>query len=222
MKILLVLAMEAELDGFLKRLNYEFKIICGNCVYQSKINNVDLFMVKSEVGKVNAAMLTTTMILKIKPRYVINAGIAGGLTPNMQILDVVASKKIAYHDFDLTPFGYKKGQLNEIEEYFKGSNKLISLLKNDVKKGLIVSGDQFIAGLEKSNQIKKDFPKALACDMEGASIAHVATYMSKSFLVIRAISDNVYLENQTKVYIDNKPKAIEKVVDVTLELLEKL
>ena len=222
MKVLLIVAMSSELNGFLDKLEYENKIVSGICVYYSKYNNVDLFIAKSDVGKVNAAMLTTTLILKLKPKYVINAGIAGGLTPNMKLLDVVASKKITYHDFDLTPFGYQMGQINENELYLKGSNKLLSLLDDSVYKGLIVSGDQFIEGMEKTSRIKKYFPKALACDMEGASIAHVAHYMSKSFLVIRAISDNVYLEDQLAAYNDLKYEAIEKVVKVTLDLLAKL
>ena len=72
------------------------------------------------------------------------------------------------------------------------------------------------------NAIKKDFPKALACEMEGCSIAHAATILSRKFLVIRCISDNVFLQNHTQVYADYKVPAIEKVVKYTLSLLEKL
>lgn len=222
MKILLIVAMDSELEGFLNKLDYETTLILSHKVYVSKVNNVDLYIAKSDVGKVNAATLTTSLILKIKPRYVINAGIAGGLTPSVNLLDVIASSKVAYHDFDLTAFNYKKGQLSDSTLFFKGSKKLLSLLNEDVKKGLIVSGDQFISGIKAMNDIKKDFNKALACDMEGCAIAHVATLFSKKFLIIRSISDNVFLENHTKVYQDYKPLAISKVVDYTLSLINKL
>ena len=222
MKVLLIVAMESELNGFLSKLDYETSLVLGLKVYKSKVNNVDLFIAKSEVGKVNAATLTTSLILKLKPNYVINAGIAGGLNPSINLLDVIASTKVCYHDFDLTAFGLKKGEMDDGTLYFKGSNKLLSLVDEDVKKGLIVSGDQFVSGIDAMNNIKKDFKKALACDMEGCAIAHVSSLLSKRFLIIRAISDNVFLNEHVKVYQDYKVLAIDKVVAKTLALLEKL
>ena len=222
MKVLVIVAMESELQGFITKLDTEVKLINGIKVHNCIINNVDLYIAKSEVGKVNSACLTTALCLKIKPRYVINAGIAGGLNPSINLVDVVASTKVMYHDFDLTAFGCKKGEMDNHDGVFKGSKKLLSLLDNDVKKGLIVSGDKFVSGIDAMNEIKKDFPKALACDMEGCSIAHAASLLSRKFLVIRAISDNVYLDNHTKVYEDYKPLAIDRISNVVIDLLKKL
>ena len=222
MKVLLIVAMESELNGFLKKIEYKVEVINGIKVHVSKINNVDLYLAKCEVGKVNAALLTTALILKIKPRYVINAGISGGLNQSVNLLDVIVSTKIAYHDFDLTAFGYLKGEMDDKTRFFKGSERLVKLANENTKKGLIVSGDQFVSGIDAMNKIKEDFPKALACDMEGCAIAHVSTLLSKKFLVIRSISDNVFLPSHTKVYEDYKFLAIDKVVDYTLEILSKL
>ena len=58
--------------------------------------------------------------------------------------------------------------------------------------------------------------------MEGCSIAHAASLLSRKFLVIRAISDNVYLDNHTKVYQDYKPLAIDKISNVVIDLISKL
>ena len=222
MKVLLIVAMESELNGFLNKLECETNLVLGSKVYCCKVNNVDLFIAKSEVGKVNAATLTTALILKLKPRYVINAGIAGGLNLSINLLDIIASTTLCYHDFDLTAFGLAKGEMDNGVSFFKASNKLLSLVNSEVKKGLIVSGDQFISGIDAMNNIKKDFKKALACDMEGCAIAHVATLLSKKFLVIRCVSDNVFLPSHTKVYEDYKVPAIERVVDETLSLIAKL
>ena len=137
MKVLLIVAMESELNGFLKKIEYKVEVINGIKVHVSKINNVDLYLAKCEVGKVNAALLTTALILKIKPRYVINAGIAGGLNQSVNLLDVIVSTKIAYHDFDLTAFGLNKGVMDDHDGVFKGSKKLLSLLDNNVKKANI-------------------------------------------------------------------------------------
>ena len=222
MKVLVIVAMESELQGFLSKLNTEVTLINGIKVYTYKENDVELFVAKSEVGKVNSACLTTALCLKIKPRYVINAGIAGGLTPSVNLLDVVASSKVMYHDFDLAAFGLKKGEMDNHDGVFKASKKLLSLLNFDVKKGLIVSGDQFVSGIDAMNEIKTHFPKALACDMEGCSIAHAASLLSRKFLVIRCISDNVFLKNHTEVYKDYKYAAIDKISDVVIDLIKKL
>ena len=222
MRVLLIVAMTSELEGFLKKIDYEVIIVLGITVYKAKINNVDLYISKTEVGKVNAAMLTTALILKIKPQYVINAGIGGGLSNSLNLLDVVASTKLAYHDFDLTAFNLKKGEMDDNTLYFNASRKLLSLLPCNVKKGLVVSGDQFVSGINLMDEIKKDFKKALVCDMEGAAIAHVSTKLKRKFIVIKAISDNVYLNKHVDVYYDYKIKAIDKVSDIVLNLLKSM
>lgn len=222
MKVLLIVAMKSELESFLNKLEYETIIVSGLVVYKTNINNVTLYIGKTEAGKVNAAMITTALILKLKPSYVINAGIGGGLTSSLELLDVVASTKVAYHDFDLTAFGNKIGELDDHTLYFNASKKLLSLLPYGVKKGLIVSGDQFVSGIDKMNKIKNDFKKALVCDMEGAAIAHVATLLSKKFVIIRAISDNVYLPKHVDVYKDYKYLAIDKVSTIVINLLKSM
>ena len=222
MKVLIIVAMQSELEGFLNKVEYETILVNGSKVHTFKVNDNIIYLSKCEVGKVNAAMLTTSLILKLKPQFVINAGIAGGLNPSINLVDVVASTKVMYHDFDLTAFGLNKGVMDDHDGVFKGSKKLLSLLDNEVKKGLIVSGDQFVSGVNAMNEIKKHFPKALACDMEGCSIAHAASLLSRKFLVIRAISDNVYLENHTDVYQDYKPLAIDKISDVVIDLIRKM
>ena len=226
MKILVLCAMVAELEGFLKKVKSEPIIVAGNTLHKAKINDNDIYFVKCGVGKVNAAMLTTTLILKLKPRYIINAGIAGGLNENLPIYSIVASTKIYQHDMDLTTFGYDMGELDDHTKYFEGSKKLLSLLDGDVIKGQMVSGDQFVATKEKLELIKKNFKKALTCDMEGSAIAQVCHFMSRKFLIIRCVSDNVFLQHKSESYSDEyydaKPIAIAKVVDKTLDLISKL
>ena len=58
-----------------------------------------------------------------------------------------------------------------------------------MKKGLICSGDSFIAGGERLAQIKADFPQVTAVEMEAAAIAHVCHVFGVPFVVVRAISD---------------------------------
>ena len=58
-----------------------------------------------------------------------------------------------------------------------------------MKRGLICSGDSFIAGGERLAQIKADFPNVTAVEMEAAAIAQVCHSFNIPFVVVRAISD---------------------------------
>ena len=124
MKVLIIVAMQSELEGFLNKVEYETILVNGSKVHTFKVNDNIIYLSKCEVGKVNAAMLTTSLILKLKPQFVINAGIAGGLNQSINLLDVIASSKVAYHDFDLTAFGLQKGEMDNGLMYFKGCTKL--------------------------------------------------------------------------------------------------
>ncbi|MCI5745529.1 MAG: 5'-methylthioadenosine/S-adenosylhomocysteine nucleosidase [Erysipelotrichaceae bacterium] len=220
MKFLIIVAMDSERDGFLNKLDFQNEVIVGTLIHHAVFDDKDIYLAKCDVGKVNAAILTTLLIKYIKPSYVINAGIGGGLNPSVNIYDVIASSKVAYHDFDLTPFGFKKGAMDNNKIYFNGSRKLLSLLPNEVRKGLIVSGDQFISKKEKLEEILNDFKKALVCDMEGAAIAHATTKLARKFLVIRCVTDNPFLKTTIDEYYDHKVKAIDKVATITLDLIK--
>lgn len=222
MKILIIVAMTSELEGFLKVKDFEIKLISGVKVYYYKENDKEIYLAKTEVGKVNASSLTTFLLLKLKPKYVINAGIAGALNPSLKLFDVIVSSKVCYHDFDLTAFNLPLGQLDNHDLYFKISKKLIDATSSNTIKGLIVSGDQFISSKENLEKINRNFKKALCCDMEGAAIVHTCENFKRKAIVIRAISDNAFLTNQVTQYEDNKFKAIDVVVKETMFLIDNL
>lgn len=59
----------------------------------------------------------------------------------------------------------------------------------NIKRGLIVSGDQFIASQDAIDQILHYFPEALSSEMEGAAVGQVATDHDVPYVVVRAMSD---------------------------------
>lgn len=56
------------------------------------------------------------------------------------------------------------------------------------KRGVIASGDQFVASKEEKDRIVSAFG-ADVCEMEGAAIAQAAYVSGTPFAVVRAISD---------------------------------
>ena len=105
--------------------------------------------------------------------------------------------KLAYHDVDVTAFGYEYGQMAQQPLYFRIWQEVCQFdsrvcLNFDQKwhLGLIATGDSFIAGDDKIKAIKEHFPQVLAVEMEGAAIAQAAHALNLPFLVVRAMSDN--------------------------------
>ena len=172
---------------------------CGTLCGQSVV------IVKCGVGKVNAAACAQMLIDRYTVDTLINVGVAGGVSPSLQVMDVVVGKKLVQHDFDLRPFGYVKGFLgsdfgndHQNPTYFEADTALVQrcvkAAQDAIKDnhtchvGIIASGDEFVAGSDRREAISADFD-ALAAEMEGASIAQVATLNNVPFLVLRTISD---------------------------------
>ena len=58
-----------------------------------------------------------------------------------------------------------------------------------VHRGLIATGDQFISGAAAKAAIRRAFPAAMAAEMEGGAVAQAASMSGVPFAVVRAISD---------------------------------
>ena len=98
--------------------------------------------------------------------------------------------------YRVTAFGYEKGQLPANPAAFLSDQQLADLADEiaqsqgqNVKRGLICSGDSFINSEEKIAQIKADFPNVRAVEMEATAIAQVCHAFNVPFVVVRAISD---------------------------------
>ncbi len=199
MKFGIIGAMEEEVASLIEEMEVSSKIAKAKMVFHSGIiYNKEVVIVTSGIGKVNAAICAQILVDKFDVDYIINVGIAGGVGQEIYPGDIVIANSLVQHDVDTSAFGDKLGQIPRMEAYdFKCSNLLIShgkiacsSLENvNTFVGRIVSGDQFIANSEKIKWLNKEF-NALACEMEGASIAHVAYLNDVPFLIIRSISDN--------------------------------
>ena len=228
-KVGIIFAMKEELDALKKYLELEKEYEIFNLkFYEGKISKVDVVLVQSGIGKVNAARTTQILIDNIQVDYIFNIGVAGGLDQSLSVGDIVIGEKLIKHDFDITAFGHNKGFIPDVGDYIDADPYLINLanevLLNDkeisVKHGVIASGDIFCSESWMSEKINKKF-NALACEMEGASIAQVCYLCHIPFLILRSISDvpnnnNVvtyeeFLEHSTKVIASSMKKLLEKL-----------
>jgi adenosylhomocysteine nucleosidase len=198
MKVAIIGAMEEEVT--LLRNNIENPTIetIAGCEFTSgKMDGVDVILLRSGIGKVNAAMSTTILLQKFAPDYIINTGSAGGYNPSLNVGDVVISSEVRHHDVDVTIFGYEYGQVPQLPAAFVATEKLVQIAEKSAQeisdinfvKGLIATGDSFMNDPVRVEFVRTKFIDLQAVEMEAAAIAQVAYQFGVPFVIIRSLSD---------------------------------
>ena len=165
-----------------------------------KLGNNEIILWQCGIGKVNAAVGTMRLIQEHHPDAIISTGLAGGIDPLMNVMDVLAATQTVYHDVDcggISDGGVCLiGQVQGLPARYDADQHLLdTALKvpreegERLMTGLICTGDQFITDRERLNNIKRHFPDGLACDMESAAIAQTCYLMNIPFMSLRVISD---------------------------------
>lgn len=220
-------AMDEEVAQLKEHMKAE-EIInkAGMEFHRGTLNGRQAVVVKSGIGKVNAAVCTQILVDCFQVTAVVNTGIAGSLKNEINIGDIVLSKDALHHDMDSTGFGYPPGQIPRMDVLaFEADEKLIELAKNccdsvnpDIHSfvGRVVSGDQFVSDKNKKDWLKSQFD-GFCTEMEGAAIAQTCYLNHIPFLIIRAISDKADDSAQVD-YAEFEAKAITHSVNLLLEL----
>lgn len=198
MRIAVIGAMEEEVVILRNQLEDKQTEIIANSEFSfGTYGGKDVVLLKSGIGKVNAAMSTTILIERYHPDVIINTGSAGGLNPELNVGDLVISDDVCHHDVDATVFGYAYGQVPQMPAAYQADERLIQIAEEaarslegiQVKKGRIASGDSFMSDSDRVQMIAEKFPGLQAVEMEAAAIAQVAYQYGLPFVIIRALSD---------------------------------
>lgn len=190
-------AMDEEVALLQTKINNLKEIEIAHSLFMTgTIGGKDVVLLKSGIGKVNAALGTTIMHEQFKPDYVINTGSAGGFAEQLKVGDLVISSEVVQHDVDVTAFDYVHGQVPGLPETFKADQTLINRAKQAVSQlelgyevGLIATGDQFMQDPDYVQTVRTKFPGMIAADMEAGAIAQICHQYGTPFVVIRALSD---------------------------------
>lgn len=198
MKIAIIGAMEEEVALLREKIDNPVQETIAGCEFTTgQMNGADVILLRSGIGKVNAAMSTTILLEKFKPNFVVNTGSAGGFNPELNVGDVVISTEARHHDVDVTAFGYEYGQVPRLPAAFEADNELVSIAEEaakeitDIKvtKGLIATGDSFMNDPKRVDAIRDKFTNLQALEMEAAAIAQVSYQFGTPFVIIRSLSD---------------------------------
>ncbi|MFD0713692.1 5'-methylthioadenosine/adenosylhomocysteine nucleosidase [Paenibacillus sp. GCM10027626] len=196
-KIGIVGAMVEEIELLHKHVKKSASFVKAGIEYvEGTLHGREVIFCKSGVGKVNAAVCTQ-LLIDAGVDCVLFTGVAGALSPNLNIGDIVVSTTCIQHDMDCTPLGFARGQIPYQDVWKFEADKQIAALAIDAchrlfpgrgVAGTILSGDQFIASRETVRLLHKELGGACT-EMEGAALAQVCAMNGIPFVVIRAMSD---------------------------------
>ena len=221
-------ALQEEVEALISKLdNHEVERLGSVEFHLGMLEGKRVAIARCGIGKVFAAICTEAMIIGYAPDLIVNTGVGGGLAKGLSVTDTVIADKLVQHDMDTSPIGDPKGLISGINKiWFDTDERARDILTRAAQRlglnarvGSIASGDQFVATSEVKDRITSEFG-ASACEMEGASVAHVAFVNDTKFIVIRAISDSAD-EGSSMDYMTFMPIAARNSAALTVELVRE-
>lgn len=232
-KVGIIGAMEVEVAILSSCLENKKETKAGKLTFiEGKLNGTDVVLVRSGVGKVNAALCAQRLALNFGVTHVINTGIAGAVGKGLKVLDFVASSSAVYHDMDATGFGYRvtvipqmdcsdfeadSAMIEAAKKAFDSMEKKESLPEQKLIVGRIATGDQFISDKSVKAKIVENCSPTCV-EMEGAAIAHACYLNNIPFVIIRCMSDMAD-DNEEATYSFNEETAANLSAALVKEML---
>lgn len=223
-------AMEEEVLTLKEKMTLkEVRGIASLEFFVGTLNDASVVVVKGGVGKVNSAVCTQILIDCFHVDAIINTGVAGAVSSELDIGDVVISSDVVQHDMDATGFGYELGEIPRMGTLaFAADEHLISIAqhatdvlssKTNVFTERIVTGDQFVSDNKTKAFLKETF-NGFCTEMEGGAIGQACAINKIPFVIIRSISDKaddsaeVNFAEFTQLAASNSCKMIMKMLEL--------
>ena len=206
--------MPEEMDKIIACIDHKVIVERGSRIYyRGDLDGQEVVAVFSRWGKVAAATTATHMILEFKVDRIIFTGVAGAISPELNVGDIVIGQRLFQHDMDARPLmrrfeipltgktSYETPQQNvetmtqAVHNFLKNNKEFRKLLANQhicnpkMLTGDIASGDLFISSAEMKQALIKNLPSVVCAEMEGAAVAQVCDDYGVSLIVVRVISD---------------------------------
>ena len=198
MKLGIIGAMDVEVATLKAKMEHiQVQRHAASEYFEGTLEGCPAVVVQCGVGKVNAAMCAQVLASVYGVTHIVNTGIAGSLSAELDIGDLVISKDAMYHDFDCVHFGYEMGRVPGMDVVAFPADATLAELAyaaaeavnaGHSKIGRVASGDLFVAAKSAKEAIIAK-TGAVCTEMEGAAIAHTAYRNGIPFVIIRAISD---------------------------------
>ena len=239
-------ALPIETDRLAKKLtNPSIETLGGWTFWKGTYQGFPIIISKTRMGMSNSAAATALAIERYKPIAIINQGTSGGHDPNLKVFDVVLGKyttninafktpvlpegagsnALAWTEaFDVLPEDESDPEPIAIRKFAADQDLLAAAhrvkhlyTKGKVVEGTLGSADVWNNELDRIAFFHKNYGVS-AEEMEGASVAQIASQFNVPFLGIRVLSNNI--TNNGK-YDPNTGKAVQDyALDVAIEYMK--
>lgn len=209
--------MDAEVEGFASAMSgAEKRQLAGSDVLTGRIGGRSVAVMRSGIGKVNAAFAAFALAREFGARAIYSTGVAGALGGSLHMLDVLVPD--GFVQYDVIKPGDPDGLIDVLGEIVVPPDAAMSgalAAKCGAKRGLLATGERFVGCEADREDILRRFPKAVAADMESGAIAQVCARLGVPFACVRVISDS----GDSAEYGDFKRRAADKAVSAVLSAL---
>jgi adenosylhomocysteine nucleosidase len=201
----IISALPEEQAGMLSLLfNHEHLAHNPRALERGLIHHKPVILSLAGVGKVSAALTATMLIERYKVQRIIFTGVAGAVSEQVNVGDVVVGAGYLQHDMNALPIfpryeipytGISRHQgdahlIAMLIEALHTANSLASdSIPFKIHQGLIISGDRFVSSAHEVQALRRELPDALCVEMEGAAVAQVCHNYRIPFAAVRSISD---------------------------------
>ena len=213
-RIAIMCAMQAEAAALSEAMLIESQgRDAGMSWWAGELAGRRVVLAQSGMGKVAAAASCQRLIDAWNLSCIVVCGLAGGLDDQLRPGDIIVADALMQHDIDASPI-FPRFQLPgldidvlhppaDLTDAAKGAARTFlaanpvpasvlkshGILEPKVRRGLVVTGDQFIESEERL-PIREALPGAACVEMEGGAIAQVCYLNETPYCVIRIMSDN--------------------------------
>lgn len=195
-------------------------------VVRGQIGGHEVVLQRCGIGKVNAAIGATQLILAERPDLVMSTGVAGGASTELHPGDIVVGSEYVYHDVYCGTecrFGQVMGQPARFSTPKQLVEKALAAKgEATMQTGLMVSGDWFVDSREKMQTIMDSFPDAVAVDMESTAIAQTCHRLGTEFISFRVVSDVPLADEKASQYYNFWDKAAKESFECTRKFIESV
>lgn len=195
MKLGVLGAMDCEIALLREKMELRETVSFAGIDYHlGKIGKTEVVIARCGIGKVNAALCTAALIQQFGATHIINTGVAGGVTPQAGVLDVILSASVCYHDF--TPGILLNDSIPYCEE-FPADEQMVKIMNKVYQDGQhefafrvqrIVTGDVFVDDNALKASIAERFDPGCV-DMESGAVGQTCYIMKTPFIALRSLSD---------------------------------
>ena len=230
-RIGIISAMDTEIDLLLSFADIEYEDEVGGIIFHiGTLCGKNVVIVRAGIGKVLAAAGTAALLNRYDISSLIFTGVAGGVGDATKVLDMVIATDLVQHDYGMISgedFVWSPPNDNTTGGFYPCDGSLVDLAysaavetvgEDRVFKGTIATGDQFVASSSYVKLLQEKFD-AIACEMEGASVAAVCVQYNVPFVVIRTMSDKAdgaaheTYENWVDIASDNSCSIVMKMLE---------